>query len=486
MEPIPAPPLRAVIDGVMNAKRANITRGIRAAETRPNDFANELQRTLTGVALEYTSREHAEGLLDQYWTDNRSATYIGATSAVASVREVIIGSGYHAAVYAATRVLAGKPRPLVLERSNRVGGVFATHANPSFYLNSRNRPGGLGQPGELDGSLNYIPGAPIQPAHISGREYQTNADMALAIRFTLAQYADVIPGITVTGYERNSLIVTGEGLTNATLNGSILAARVIDARGLGDPNAADKADGVKVMTFPQFAYHMAANPWPRRGLNRVAVIGDGDSARTAVEALLGIGPETPMGAAALDFVQRVDWYALTLPATCERWRGTQRSRYQAIGNFLRADKLGAVRLRIINSDANFVATPIGAIVEGRVYDMAIAATGSTSTVIPGTGRGELYDGGSGQPLARSIVPGRVLSIGPLANLPYSTQETRDNIPAIAANKTAMWRLGPRTTQLAATLPDPVPVSVPGPFPPPTSRERLIVPAPTAIFATKGE
>jgi hypothetical protein len=74
-----------------------------------------------------------------------------------SDREVIIGAGFHAAVYAATRVLSGFPKPLVVERGHRAGGTFAMTDRPTFYLNSRNRPGGGGLAGDQGTSLNYLP-----------------------------------------------------------------------------------------------------------------------------------------------------------------------------------------------------------------------------------------------------------------------------------------------------------------------------------------
>src|SRR5207248_8155169 len=111
--------------------------------------------------------------------------------ATGTSREVVIGGGFHAAVYAATRVLSGYPKPLVLERNRRVGGTFAMTSRPTFYLNSRNRPGTAGLAGDQGASLNYLPGAPIPAANASIAEYQTNTDLAFAIRLVLAQFADV-------------------------------------------------------------------------------------------------------------------------------------------------------------------------------------------------------------------------------------------------------------------------------------------------------
>src|SRR5204862_584853 len=110
---------------------------------------------------------------------------------------------FHAAVYSAVRVLTGYPRPLVLERSQRPGGTFAMTGRPTFYLNSRNRPGTAGLAGDQGASLNYLPGAPIQAANVSMTEYQANTDMAFVIRLALAQYAEVVTNTNVLSVVRD-------------------------------------------------------------------------------------------------------------------------------------------------------------------------------------------------------------------------------------------------------------------------------------------
>src|SRR5207248_2265085 len=239
---------------------------------------------------------------DAWWSDQ--ARQQDTLSQGSLDREVIIGSGFHAAVYAATRVRSGYPKPLVLERGQRVGGTFAMTARPTFYLNSRNRAGAAGLAGDQKAALNFLLGAPIQAANVGMQEYQTNTDMALVIRLALAQYADVVTNATVL-----SVIREGTGVEIEVADRSPLpAGRVIDARGVGDPVSQDIANGSTVLTFGQFMARMAGM-WPLRGVRRVAVIGGGDSAKCTIESLLGIGPQPYMAAAALDSVDRVDWYS---------------------------------------------------------------------------------------------------------------------------------------------------------------------------------
>src|SRR6266496_4815036 len=247
------------------ALRQAASEGMRAMMQRGSEFPSPLQAKLTGIALDPQGREVADQVLDAYWSDEpRQQDTLSSSS---TDREVIIGSGFHAAVYAAVRVLSGYAKPLVLERHERAGGTFAMTARPTFYLNSRNRAGSGGLAGDQGASLNYLPGAPIQAANVSMAEYQTNTDMAFVIRLALAQFADVVTNAKVRSVSPDG---TGVEIEIADRD-PLLAGRVIDARGLGDPNNPDVANGTTILTFPQFMQRMAG-VWPLRGVRRVAVV----------------------------------------------------------------------------------------------------------------------------------------------------------------------------------------------------------------------
>ncbi len=183
------------------ALRQAASEGMRAMMQRESEFPSPLQAKLTGIALDPQGREFTDQVLDAYWSDE--ARQHDALSSSSTDREVIIGSGFHAAVYAAVRVLSGYPKPLVLERHEWAGGTFAMTARPTFYLNSRNRAGSAGLAGDQGASLNYLPGAPIQAANVSMVEYQTNTDMAFVIRLALAQFADVVTNAKVRSVSRD-------------------------------------------------------------------------------------------------------------------------------------------------------------------------------------------------------------------------------------------------------------------------------------------
>jgi hypothetical protein len=297
----PAAPIQSLLGTIALSQTAS--EGMRAMMGRQSEFPSPLQAQLTGVALDPYGRQVADQALDTYWSDEpRKQELLHPSSAE---REVIIGSGFHAAVYAATRVLSGYPKPLVLERHERAGGTFAMTARPTFNLNSRNRPGNAGLAGDQGASLNYLPGAPIQAANVSMSEFQTNTDMAFVIRLTLAQFADVVTGDNVLSVARDG---TGVEIDIEDC-GPLRAGRIIDARGLGDPDSQNIANGTTILTFPQFMRRMS-NLWPLRGVRRAAVIGGGDSAKCAVESFLGIAPQPFMAAAALDTVERIGLYPL--------------------------------------------------------------------------------------------------------------------------------------------------------------------------------
>src|SRR5881227_3894065 len=372
-EPIEASaPIESLLTTV--AVKQGASEGMRAMMQRESDFPSPLAAKLTGVALDPYGRQVGDQVLDAWWSDE--ARQQDALSDGSLDREVIIGSGFHAAVYAATRVRSGYPKPLVLERGQRVGGTFAMTARPTFYLNSRNRPGSAGLAGDQRASLNYLPGAPIQAANVSMTEYQTNTDMALVIRLALAQYADVVTDADVLSVNRDGSSVE----IDVADRGVLRAGRVIDARGLGDPADQDLANGSTIATFPQFLARMAS-PWPLRGVVRAAVIGGGDSGKCAVESMLGIAPQPMMAAAALDRVERVDWYATDLPATCEQWQQEIRGRYQATGRYLRPDRFGVRRLTVVGRRVRPVGVPGAALIDGRAYDLVVLCTGNRETDI---------------------------------------------------------------------------------------------------------
>lgn len=457
-----------LVSDIVRGAQQRRMQGVRMVMERANEFPSTLQAQLTGIGLDPAARNFTDMFLDQRFQLNRNMLSLPRVN---PVPEVVIGSGFHAATYAATRVLAGKPAPWILERAPFVGGAFAIRSADGTYpgvfnLNSRNRRGTPGLSGDNEAQLNYLPGAPIQASALSNAEYQTNADIAFVTRLTIAQYASrsVFPGIEVKAVEPGRLSNDGGGYFTITYlrNGSertLLASRIIDARGLGDATGADKADGQSVMTFPQFLQRMT-QPWPLRGLRNVAVIGGGDSGKCVVESLFGLGPNPFMAAAELDSVNRVDWYGQEIDQSYDEYCRSNRGRYRAIGRYLRADKMGNARLKVFNVRRTPVALPGGpALVNGRSYDMVIVATGNEVKDVPGLNfpyvESVYQSGDYNRTLAvrneSDYGSALRLRVGPRANIGFERDEISSGVSDIDQNRVAMFRLATRTAALAVQL-----------------------------------
>lgn len=461
--------LRRIIEKV---KRRRML-GMQMVMERKDEFPSMAQAQLTGIALDPDARELAEMELNKLFS-SRPFYY-----APASARELVIGGGPHAAAYTAIRVLAGFDAPVVVERNATLGGAFSIPATkfpgmqnsspPVFFLNSRNRRGMPGLSGDSEAQLNYLPGAPIQPSAISNAEYQTNADMAFITRLTFAQYnaRKTFANCAVQQVEKRdsdfrvTLFASDAGPFERPQ--TIRVTRIIDARGLGDPKDEEYLNGTTILSFPQFMQRMT-KPWPLRGLRNVAVIGVGDSGKCAVEAFLGIAPQSFMSPVELDSVNRVDWYG-DIETTYETYCANNRGRYRAIGRYLRPDRTGSRKLFVYRGTVFPEALPNGpVIINGRSYDLVVMATGNRVKAIPGLDAGgsnwfvcnSKGDRSNNNSVARlnyyDDPPFARYRIGPLADIPFTSLEFDAGVANVENNKVAMFRLLPRTAQLAAKLP----------------------------------
>lgn len=440
----PSPLVEKVLTTLTNM---GLVEGMNMALARRADFGSRLEALLTGVALDPLARPVADRLLDDYWAEQNVDNMLDGALTTA---EAVVGSGFHAAVYAATRVRKGFPRPYVLERETRVGGTFAMTAAPTFYLNSRNRPGGPGLAGDLGASLNHLPGGIIQATNVGMSEYQTNTDMAFVIRLTLAQFANVLPGVRLLRVDGDGDLVLQTPRRQAE---EWFCGRVIIATGCGVPAERPRGERNRVLTFPEFMARME-KPWPLQGLRRVAVVGDGDSGKCAVESLLGLAPQPFMSCAALDHVQLVDWYGPNLPNTCEAWQDTIRGRYQRIGRYLRPDRMGNTRLRVVQREGSPDELPDGVIIDGRSYDLVVTCCGVGRETIEGVGfpdRLDAVEASNEEVIARADEERQLFVVGPAAGIPFGQRERDDGIALVPQNRVAMFRTGTKTALLAAQL-----------------------------------
>lgn len=406
------------------------------------------QALMAGLALDPVGRNRFEDALQTYVCPQQELP--------AEADEVIVGGGAHAAIYAAVRRQLGFPKPLVLECEPRFGGTLAMTRTPSFYLNSRNRPGPLGSPGNRE-ALNVIPGAPMQPSDIGGEEFQTNADLGLVVRCTLALNAEMRQR-TVSG-----VFPQGDRQVVETNLGFVLAKRVLLATGLGDEKLVldregrtrAQPDGKRVLTYSQFMRRFDSTPFPLQGLGRVAVIGDGDSAKTVVEALAGYGPTSLGSVASLDYVERIDWYGPVPSMTCNLWVETARTRYKRLGSLFPRSDGGTPRVLPLGRATVFGQMYDGIQVNGGRYDTAIVAVGYQPTPVEG---GETYGPLDWLRTENSTVrcaktnPERTfLQIGAMCAPGFAGADS-EITKRFPENQVALFRLASRTASAAAALP----------------------------------
>lgn len=443
----PVPIIARTLSDIEDRKR--MSAGIAVMSTRRGDFSSELEMKLTGVAMVPDARNLLNDAMTTLWS-NQGVPYITDET------EVIIGGGYAAAVYSACRYAQGYRRPVVLEKSDaaHVGGTFALSGiTPAWYLNSENRGGMPGQPADGD-ALNYLPGGILQVSMVSAGEYPTNADMALVIRLSLAQFADVYPRTEVMGItENNAITFRTEGGPDRVMR----AGRVLDMTGIGRPRNASKADNDRILTFDQFMARQASD-FPLQGWDRVAIVGGGDGGKCVAETLLGIGPAASMSVKGLDQPSRIGWYAAEgLPLTTEAWRTQDvtipgervRTRYMRLGSYLPSGLDTSISHDLTVIPARGQVTRAGdlVLVNGKAYDHAVLAQGYSQKTIAESFSNEFV-------IINGLRVGRQQAYaqykaGVAADLPFQSIE-RD-YQEISANQVAMFRQGPRIATLASTL-----------------------------------
>lgn len=468
---IPGEPLRSALRSAFRAKSAH--EGIKLMLDRANEIGDVQRAVLIGTMIDPVSRQRLNDYLDRQWSQGRLRTIM--PSQLNSIRpesEVIIGAGAHAAIYCATRAAKARREnkpyypPLVLEARDRVGGAFAMTKNASFFTNSRNRPGGQGSPGE-GGALNLFPNAPLQPFDLSNDEYQTNTAIADVVRLTLAMYARVVPNTDIQSIlaSRPTDDQTDFQLCRSAAGVAVLTKtdRVIMPLGVGPQKtfAAGVMASDRVFDYWGFMSRMD-QPFPLRGMDRVAVIGAGDSGKTIVEALVGMSPSGQMSVASMDWVKRIDWYGVgnTNEAT---FCSVQQARYRNIGRVFRPDRDGQ-RVRGFDKASSVVPSDHVVFVEGRPYDHVIVACGSgpikspvilgeyqpVSELLAGMTVGIKFKNGFQTDRANGIY-----RIGPAALLPIEPFE-KIFANKIKGNISALFRYAPRTAALAASFPNNAP------------------------------
>lgn len=441
--------------------------GVRYMTGRWSEFSSVTAAIMAGIYAVPEARWAFDEFLDTTWSANRFPS-----KRVIDADEVVIGAGAQAATYACTRVRQGYPAPLILESQARAGGAFAVTKKPSFFMNSRNRPGPTGLPLDPGTALNVIPGGWVQLSDVTDAEFADNAAMAWVIKANLAlsgakvflNYAISNANIRTenvgTYYKADYRYLIKE--PGSRVRTSVRTRRILWATGLTNEKRMSSLKDPRYVTFMEFM-RMMEQPFPLRGMKRVAVIGAGDSGRTAIEALTGKGPNAGMSVPALDWVQEIDWFGV--PASCltkNAWLQTSRTRYKAIAALLPDDnvmadiryKLSRVKALSKKLAGEALMRSYGGIeIELKVYDVVIDCTGMSRSF--GLFEDQYRSGGEsgGRRLGLRNGGNEVYAIGPAANFELSNLE-RNRFGAISENSVALFRYGNRTAQLAQELSGP--------------------------------
>lgn len=422
---------------------------------RSFEYASPLTAMLAGVAMNPAARAHLDRKMDESWEASRDGS-------AGSGEMAIVGAGLHAAVVSNVRAQQGKTKPRVFESGKRVGGAFAASLGPSFYLNSRNRPGKLSVPFDPTGALNVIPGSPIQPSDIDSGEYQSNDAISFCVRVSLAlnAYVEMVDEPIARILQRSIVLPTKQFVSN----------RTIIATGLSETKAIDIPKSDRILTFAQFMAKMD-EPFPFKGMDRVAVVGGGDSGRTAIEALLGQGPAPRTSSASLDWPSKIAWYGANGAESRRTWEQCNRSRYKGIARGLdvytyfsnenedgeEEEERVLLRKGRVEYQPRAGSFQVGydsVMIAGVPYDYVVNCTGFVDQVAEGMIQFAYEEGAyklGGMEVAKSYNGNRAFVVGPAAQLIPTTEERR-LLAGINENITSMYRYVPRTAALAAALP----------------------------------
>lgn len=449
--------------------------GLLALHSRQDEFNSHEELLFAGIALNPVARKFFDRQLD--------AVLLKKVASTSPPDEVVVGGGLHAAIYGANR----KAVLTLVEDKRRMGGQFARAFRPVFYLNSRTRQSlDNTEPGR-EGTLNWIPGGIVQPGHVTGLEYPTNADMAFVIRCNLAYfYRDrriskatrITPALAPTLAGQKLLRVFG------MVSPALYGKRVIIATGLGPANVPEiRTSGLvdRIFSFDEFlrVKGNSLRQFPLQNWENVAVVGASDSGCVVLEYLLGQGPDVGMSVTTLDFPKRIEWFGQQCTFR-ETFEECYRSRYRGIARYMPrrgnrnayhrvisnpgraiAVENGADGARIIYKDLN------GEIRRSRLFDHVVWCTGYSPSddlrVMPKRARDELgtaVDYVQNAPLEPVVVDGEVIAmkykglevyrVGPAAQIPVTEDERRQNpvLQQIPENSAALFRYANRTAKLA--------------------------------------
>jgi hypothetical protein len=426
---------------------------VMTAASQPAMFTSETAAVVAGMAATAKWRYKLEEALDAYFERKRKE------AAGSTPDRLIVGAGLHATTLALS--LKDDISTGIITKDDAVGGIFAAARRPVFWLNSRNRRPDAGErvPGK-PGALNWIEGGILQPSDLNGREYQSQDDFALAIRFNLMYALETrnikLYGGRVRGLQENdgyyALDISGRRTMQTPRR--FITEQVILATGVGEP-----ANGqANLLTFPQFLRMADQNDLPPG--KTVAVFGAGDSGKVVVEYLLGQGPTQPP---LWEQPTMIEWFGQRYMTKTELEQNN-RSRYAGIARFMpREDRSYAYRVRSHPGRPLQINRSYAVDARGTMssFDYGILATGfqnetPRSAVASLVGPfGRLFE-----PLrlpditvAMRVPDEEVYVVGPAADIPIEPTEYRRSpvLRTIPENSAAAFRYVERTRRFGEWL-----------------------------------
>lgn len=304
---------------------------------------------------------------------------------------------------------------LTVDRGDHVGGTFRPDEPMNFKLNSRTRPqtGERPKPGTSANINDLTPGI-MTAGDTTNEAYIDAEDFGRTVTTNHAFASNICLGMEVESITENIAAEGGQAgdvlaVLRDKMTGRQYAVRtdnVVVLSGLGEgrpeqqfgdqatreiikeERAAHAAgERAKVLTFEEFMQEMDSDAveFPLQDRKRIAVVGDGDSAKVAIGKLLGYEPRSDNSTTQLDFVDEIIWYGQEADNTETFLRGN-RLRYAQLGlefdrsisdnRFNRITNIVERALNLRREDERVrVLDSSGISEQDEVYDLVVLANG---------------------------------------------------------------------------------------------------------------
>ncbi len=387
---------------------------------------------------------------------------------------VIIGTGAHGQASASRiRELFPDLKILMIDENERIGGQFRSYGdNPAFYMNSRVRRANRNLPNlpRTPGNINPLgDSAPLELSDFVTGTYADNTEIgdALAVNAFLsaddvmvsARFVDTVEDITGNQTVQIRDTKTGELIR-------VRATKVMRARGISQTSAIARGAAMRADWYEDTAgvfSHFgnkdnipSHSPLEKYDGKTVYVIGGGDSALCALEALLGkLPPQTyGMYGPGRFTPKKIVWVGAE-GATAGEVQTCLRSRY--VNGIVQAmpkskSDAGAIIKPIVGKvesldDLN--GRPIVRLANGEVMDGADIVIDCTNMPVrDDQSKATIRYGSGGFTRMNSFT-----DVGPGSARPYLPSSTREAIRSlgISANAVALWALMAQTIESAESV-----------------------------------